>query len=404
MRTHSLWLLGLAAVISLPVFAVIVTNAQAPGGPDTSQPRVAFKPRITAMADAQLDDKRRQLVATFSGNLPDSAFRTLLQLPPLVEAVMPYTVYLSDQSTLSPRHREILILRTAWLCGNQPLWSFHAERARRAGLSARELHRIAEGPEVGWDGTEANLLRLADQLYRNSSVTDATWKALAASYDLFHLMDAVETVNHFTVLSMLFNSFGIQPDAAPADRLPTDVAYKVTVPPREPPLAAARVEPAAGDGIAVGRTFARHAKLNQARVPRANFINRVSTLQPRYREMLILRIGWDCRAEYEWAQHVGRVGRAREHGLDPVNIAEGPDAKAWDPLERSILRAVDELYRDTFVSDRTWNELSQRFDPALMMTAVFTASSYRATSMSLNALGVQLEPGDERFPKVAASR
>src|SRR5262249_24448309 len=187
-----------------------------------------------------------------------------------------YTVYLSDQSTLSPRHRELLILRTAWLCGNQPLWSFHAERARRAGLSAQELHRVAEGPEAGWDGTEATLLRLADQLYRNSSVTDATWKTLAASYDLFHLMDAVETVNHFTVLSMGFHSFGIQPDAAPSDRLPTDVAYKVAVPPREPPLAAARVDPVPGDGIAVGRTFARHAKLNQARTPRANFINRVS--------------------------------------------------------------------------------------------------------------------------------
>jgi hypothetical protein len=35
------------------------------------------------------------------------------------------------------------------------------------------------------------------------------------------------------------------------------------------------------------------------------------------------------------------------------------------------------------------------------MSAVFTASSYRATSMSLNAFGVQLEPGNERFPKVA---
>jgi len=402
MRTDSLWPLGLAALVGMPILMSVLTNAQAGGGPGTSQPRAASKPRISPVADAQLDEKRRQLVTAFSGSLPDNGFRTLLQLPPLVEAVMPYTVYLSDQSTLSPRHRELLILRTAWLCGNQPLWSYHAERARKTGLTARDLHRVAEGPDAGWEGTEATLLRFADQLYRNSSVTDATWKALAASYDLFHLMDAVETVNHFTVLSMLFNSFGVQPDSGTSDRLPTDVAYKVTVPAREPPLAVARVEPVPGDGIAVGRTFARHAKLNQARGPRANFINRVSTLQPKYREMLILRIGWDCRAEYEWAQHVGRVGRAREHGLDPVNIAEGSDAKAWDPLERAILRAVDELFRDTMVSDRTWNELAQRFDSGLMMTAVFTASSYRATSMSLNALGVQLEPGDERFPKVTS--
>src|SRR5262249_36564331 len=120
-----------------------------------------------------------------------------------------------------------------------------------------------------------------------------------------------------------------------------------------------------------------------------------------FREMLILRMGWDCQAEYEWAQHVGSVGRAREHGLDPVNIAEGADAKAWDPFERAILRAADELYRDAMVSDKTWGELAQRFDTGLLMSAVLTSSSYRATSMSLNVMGVQLEPGNERFPKVS---
>jgi hypothetical protein len=38
--------------------------------------------------------------------------------------------------------------------------------------------------------------------------------------------------------------------------------------------------------------------------------------------MLILRMGWNCRAEYEWAAR-RHGGPARDHGLDPVNIAEG---------------------------------------------------------------------------------
>ena len=63
-------------------------------------------------------------------------------------------------------------------------------------------------------------------------VTDATWQTLSATFDLFHLMDAVETVNHFTVLSMLYNSFGVQPDEGSVDRLPTDVPYRSTVPDR----------------------------------------------------------------------------------------------------------------------------------------------------------------------------
>jgi alkylhydroperoxidase family enzyme len=326
---------------------------------------------------------------------------TLLNLPALAEGALPFTNYLQDESSLTPRHRALLILRSAWLAGSQPLWATHAARARAAGLSAAEIRRIAEGPAAaGWDPVERTLLRVADELYRNSSVTDATWAALAAQYDMFHLMDAVETVNHLVVLSMVYNAFGVQPDEDLKDRLPKDVPYRVDVPPREPPLAKARFEPAEGRGIAVGRTFGRYPALNTKWGPRQGFIMRASRLYPRHREMLILRMGWNCRAEYEWAKHVGTVGRARDHGLAPATIAEGPQAAVWEPFERSLLRLSDELYRDGVVSDETWRALSSRIDTGLMMSAVFTTSGYRAISMSLNAYGVQLEEGDERFPQV----
>src|SRR3989475_6073374 len=397
MHMKKLWIPFIVAFSILPLLVGAQANVEPPG---SRQPRAPAKPRVQPLPEAQWTDAHRQLVAKYSrDNRADNALRTLLHLPPLVDAVMPYTLYVADESTLSPRHRSVLMLRAAWLAGNQPLGATYAPRARGAGLTAAEIRRIAEGPEAsGWDPFEATLLRLADQLYRNSSVTDATWKALSASYDLLHLMDAVETANHVIVLSMLYNSLGVQPDEGTTDRLPTDVKYRVVVPPREPPLTVARVQPNPGEGIAVGRTFAKHPALNAKRGARANFINRVSKLTPRHREMFILRIGWDCRAEYEWAQHVGNVGRAREHGLDPVKIAQGPDAPGWEPFERTILRAVDELYRDAMVSDKTWAALGEKYDTTLIMSGVLTSSSYRATSIALNTFGVQLEPGNERFP------
>ena len=391
-------LLGVAMLV-----APTALGGQAlPDRPGARQPVAPSKPRIQPLAEAQWTDVHRQLVAKYSSDRrPDNGLKTLLNLPEIVDGVMPFTVYLSEESSLQPRHRELLILRTAWLCGNRPIWSTYAPRARAVGMSAAEIKRIAQGPDAGgWDAFEATLLRLADQLYRNSSVTDATWRTLSASYDLVHLMDAVETVNHFTVLSMLYNSFGVQPDDQSRDRLPTDVSYRVAVPEREAPLAAARVVAPAGRGIAVGRTFALYPKLTERWGPRQAFVNRVSKLSSRHREMLILRMGWNCRSEYEWAQHVGRVGRAREHGLDPLWIAEGPGAAGWDVTERLILRAVDELFRDGMVADATWSALGDRFDTGLMMSAVLTASAYRAISLSLNTYGVQHEPEDERFPQL----
>jgi alkylhydroperoxidase family enzyme len=400
MRVRTRGLLSVvAAFLGVSIVASAQTTVDAPG---SRQPPQLKTPRIAPLPEAEWTDAHRQLVTKFAAyGRPDNAFATLLQLPAIVEGAMPYTIYLSDESSLSPRHRELLILRTAWLGGNQPLWARHAPRARTAGITPTELRRIAQGPDTpGWSPFEATLLRMADQLYRNSSVTDATWKALSAEYDQFHLMDAVETVNHFTVLSLVYNSFGVQPGGDTKDRLPADVPYRVTVPVREPPLATARVVAPAGRGIAVGRTFGLYAALSQRWSPRQTFVNRVSKLTPRHREMLILRMGWNCRSEYEWAQHVGVVGRAREHGLEPIRIAEGASAEGWDPFEKTLLRVADELYRDSIVSDATWKALSERFDQGLIMSAVFTPSAYRAISMSLNTYGVPLEPGDERFPNV----
>jgi 4-carboxymuconolactone decarboxylase len=116
-------------------------------------------------------------------------------------------------------------------------------------------------------------------------------------------------------------------------------------------------------------------------------------------------MGWNCQSEYEWAKHVGSVGRAREIGLDPVKIAEGADSPAWPAFEKHILRTADELYRDGRVSDATWAGLATQFKPEQIMAAIYSSSVYRAISMSLNAYGVQLDdPSDERLPKLTGGR
>jgi 4-carboxymuconolactone decarboxylase len=366
--------------------------------PGRRQPRAPDKARIAPLRQRQWTDAERRLATrwTRDGHV-DNGIATLRHFPALADAVLPYTRYLAEESTLRPRHRQLVILRVSWLCGNSALWATHAARAREADLNPAEIRRVAEGWDSPlWDPFEATLLQMADQIYRNASLDDAAWQALRERYEIRHLLDVIETATHFIALSMLYNSLGVEPDTD--DRLPTDVVYRVRVPEPEPPLMHARVEPLSGTGFAVTRTFLHHLALNQPRVYRLHFINSLSPLSPRHREMLILRMGWNCRSEYEWAQHVGSVGRAREHGLEPMLIAEGAGAAGWTPLEKALLTAADELCRDTVVSDPTWAELSAVFDTPLLLTAMFTASTYWAMSASLNTIGVQLEPGNERFP------
>ena len=125
-----------------------------------------------------------------------------------------------------------------------------------------------------------------------------------------------------------------------------------------------------------------------------------SRLVPHDRELLILRTGWNAQAVYEWAKHVGSVGRARDHGLDPLWIAQGADATGWNANELALIDAANEMYRDTTISDETWQTLSERYDTHQMMSIAWTAARYRRVSMTLNAFGVQLLPDDERFPEL----
>ena len=270
------------------------------------------------------------------------------------------------------------------------------------GLTAAEVLQIAQGPSSeAWAPFEDTLVGLADQLFGNSSVTDETWATLSERYSLHNMMDAVVTVSDITALSIVFNSFGVQPDDGASARLPTnDVAYRVVVPERGAPLTTPRVEPVEGPGLRISRTRQRHPALADAWSANPGYVNNPerSGLMPHDRELLILRTGWNTQAVYEWAKHVGSVGRARDHGLEPLWIAQGEDAPGWNANDLALLQAANEMYRDTMVSDQTWDTLAERYNPHQMMSIVATVARYRRVSMTLNALGVQPLPDDERFP------
>ena len=147
------------------------------------------------------------------------------------------------------------------------------------------------------------------------------------------------------------------------------------------------------------KTVVRHPKLLKRWLPFANHILNKSTLMPREREMAILRIGWLCRSEYEWGQHVEIGKRAGLGEAEIARIGAGPDAPGWTPFEAALLRAVDELHADACISDQTWAALGQRLDTAQLMDLVFTVGNYTIVSMALNTFGVRLDDGIKGFQR-----
>lgn len=152
-----------------------------------------------------------------------------------------------------------------------------------------------------------------------------------------------------------------------------------------------------GRVLNIFRTLARHPKLLKRWMVFANHIMLKSSLGARERELLILRIGWLCRAEYEWGQHV-LIGR--EAGLldeEIERIKSGPMAEGWSEADALLLRAVDELHADAFISDDTWRGLAASYSEQQLIDLVFTVGQYNLVSMALNTLGVQLDEGVPGF-------
>src|SRR5262249_42479226 len=139
----------------------------------------------------------------------------------------------------------------------------------------------------------------------------------------------------------------------------------------------------------VYNTMSRHPQMYRVWLGFARYILRESTLPAREREMLILRIAYLANGEYEWAAH-SRLGQ--QAGLTEAEVlrtAEPDGGKGWSEADATIVAAVGELHRDTFLSDATWQKLAGRFNTQQMMDLVMTVGAYKMLAMALNSFGAQ---------------
>ena len=119
-----------------------------------------------------------------------------------------------------------------------------------------------------------------------------------------------------------------------------------------------------------------------------------SSLDHRTRELVILRVAWTCRSEYEWLSHV-RDGL--KIGLTDEDIAAtklGAASPHWNDYERMLMRLIDEMRDNYDIPDDLWAALSEHFNPRQLMDLIFTVGNYVMFSAVLNGMRVKPEAGD----------
>lgn len=195
--------------LSAVLIAAAVGQPQAQSAADAkpSTDRLAA-PRIKPLEEPEWSEAQREFLKP--GVSRSNNVKTCLYNLELCRKFVPFMSYFVGPSSLSEHDKEVLVLRTAWLCKAGFIWNAHVRRAKAIGMTDADITRIVEGSQAsGLSRHDAVLVQAADELYATKFVTDPTWKSLDEMYDTPQLLEAVLIVGQYSLLAMYQKTIGI---------------------------------------------------------------------------------------------------------------------------------------------------------------------------------------------------
>jgi alkylhydroperoxidase family enzyme len=127
-------------------------------------------------------------------------------------------------------------------------------------------------------------------------------------------------------------------------------------------------------------------------------------LDDRSRELLIMRIGWQTKCDYEWTQHwtvAKDIYACPETDLIAVRDWEGADC--FSETDRTVLAATDELLETGTLSDETWHRCEIALGRDASMDLVAAVGTWSMISTLARGLRIPLEEGVASWPPDGSS-
>jgi alkylhydroperoxidase family enzyme len=125
-----------------------------------------------------------------------------------------------------------------------------------------------------------------------------------------------------------------------------------------------------------------------------------SSLDPRLRELVIMRLGWATSSNYEWTQHwkiaLEQFGCSEE---DLLAVRDWKNSDHFGDAEKAVLGATDETLASGMISDASWTRcLEYVGDELACMELVASIATWRWISQFTRSLDIPLEEGIHSWP------
>ena len=155
----------------------------------------------------------------------------------------------------------------------------------------------------------------------------------------------------------------------------------------------------AGTPLNIFGTIAHHPRLLKRFMNFAGLFLNKGLLPAREREIVILRVGWNCQSVYEFGQHTV-IGQRVGLSLSEIDaLTKSTNEFQWSDRDATLIAMSDDLCHDNCVSESTWKKLAADWKEDELIELVMVAGTYRLVSGFLNTLGVELDHDTPGWPE-----
>lgn len=163
--------------------------------------------RVPLLRKEDLPDQYQYLLETDALG-ERNIFRAMGNNPTVMQSYMRYGTVLWEESGLSFRDRELVILSVARTLQSRYEWHQHVDIAREAEITRDELLAINRGEHANFDDSERALLAYAAS-FATGDVTDADHAALAEHFDAKTIAGIAMLASHYVATARVLDAFDV---------------------------------------------------------------------------------------------------------------------------------------------------------------------------------------------------